>query len=81
MLKNCSERKRKTTALPHFLSFASRGLSNLQASMIYANCQNGISTPGNEQDKLEPIVSSLLTVMAEYACDDMSKVKSSFVQM
>ena len=29
---------------------------------------------GDDLDKLEPIVSSLLTVMAEYACDDLSKV-------
>ena len=29
---------------------------------------------GNDLDKLEPIVASLLTVMAEYACDNLSQV-------
>jgi len=39
--------------------------------------QRIVELAGNEQDKLEPIVSSLLTVMAEYACDDMSKVSAN----
>ena len=30
---------------------------------------------GDDLEKLEPIVSSLLTVMAEYACDDLSQAK------
>ena len=34
---------------------------------------------GDNLDKLEPIVSSLLTVMAEYACDDLSKVTRNLV--
>ena len=34
---------------------------------------------GNDLDKLEPIVASLLTVMAEYACDDLSKVTLNLV--
>ena len=29
---------------------------------------------GEELEKLEPIVDSLLTVMAEYACDDLTEV-------
>merc|ERR550517_594435 len=31
---------------------------------------------GDDLDKLEPIVASLLTVMAEYACDNLSKVSA-----
>jgi len=38
--------------------------------------QRVIELAGDDLDKLEPIVSSLLTVMAEYACDDLSKVSS-----
>ena len=34
---------------------------------------------GDDLDKLEPIVASLLTVMAEYACDDLSKVTGNLV--
>ena len=29
---------------------------------------------GEELEKLEPVVNSLLTVMAEYACDDLTEV-------
>ena len=33
---------------------------------------------GEELEKLEPVVDSLLTVMAEYACDDLTKVTKKY---
>ena len=33
-----------------------------------------MTNTGEDLDKLEPILASLLTVMAEYACDQLSKV-------
>ena len=48
----------------------------MQASMISADVQreSQMIYTGDDLDNLEPIVASLLTVMAEYACDDLSKV-------
>jgi len=40
-------------------------------------CKKRVSElAGDDLEKLEPIVSSLLTVMAEYACDDLSQVSA-----
>ena len=83
-LKNSTVLQKRMIHQPHCLSFVIRGSSNLQASIIYTLYmqtfkRNSNLNTGDDLDKLEPIVSSLLTVMAEYACDDLSKVTVNLV--